>query len=165
MWRRAALVGMCVVLSVAGCGRQEEAPVITPVPVVELPAELKKFFDAVTDGDTSAVGTALKDCPRWRNAQGEGGLTALHLAATMAHEDMVSLLIERGADVNSRDHAGSTPLHHAASGGNKAVVELLIAKGADVNAKDSKGRTPAYLAKDAYPHVAEVLTKHAAKPK
>jgi len=162
-WKGAVLLGACLVLSATGCRRQTEAPVITPEPAVDLPADLKAFFDTVTDGNTAAVRTALSGRPEWTAAKGEAGLTALHLAATMGHEDMVELLIERGADVNGRDASGSTPLHHAAAGGNKAVVELLLAKGADVNARDNKNRTPLYLAKDAYPRVAEVLARQAAK--
>jgi hypothetical protein len=54
----------------------------------------------------------------------------------------VTLLLENGADVNTKDNDGWTPLMHAAEKGHKEVVELLIEKGADVNTKDNDGWTP-----------------------
>ena len=56
-------------------------------------------------------------------------------------QDIASLLIEHGADVNSRDvlYSGRTPLHFLPS---KEVAELLIAHNANVNARDNSGGTP-----------------------
>ena len=59
-------------------------------------------------------------------------------------------LIEKGADVNTRDtrerYVGRTPLHWAATCGQTETVEALIAQSADVSAKDTVGRTPLDLA-------------------
>jgi RNA polymerase sigma factor (sigma-70 family) len=55
------------------------------------------------------------------------------------------LLIDKGADVRSRDTAsdGMTPLHHAAAwGGQVAVAGLLLEKAVDVNLLDDFGWTP-----------------------
>ena len=49
------------------------------------------------------------------------------------------VLVEKGADVNTRSLNGTTPLHIASWWGYKAIVELLIAKGADAN-DDKQGR-------------------------
>ena len=91
------------------------------------------------------------------------GQTSLHQAARWGHKDLAEFLIAKGADVNAKDEAGGTVLHHAAIQGDESVVELLIARGADVNARNNKNRTPLDLAKEAYPRVAEVLARHAAK--
>ena len=52
-------------------------------------------------------------------------------AAEMGHEAVVKLLLEKGADVESKDDVGQTPLSWAARGGHKAVVKLLLEKGAE----------------------------------
>lgn len=51
-------------------------------------------------------------------------------------------LLDRGADVNVRNHKGQTALHCAAKAGFAPIVALLLDRGADVNAKDHQGRTP-----------------------
>ena len=43
---------------------------------------------------------------------------------------MVKLLVEKGADLDSKDNDGQTPLSYAVSKGREAVVKLLIEKGA-----------------------------------
>ena len=57
---------------------------------------------------------------------------------------MVKLLIEEGAELESKDKEfGQTPLSLAAEHGYEAVVKLLIEKGADLESKDKKyGQTP-----------------------
>ncbi len=51
-------------------------------------------------------------------------------------------LIDRGADVNTKDNFGYTPLIQAAWRGHTDIATLLIEGGADVNAKGSDGHTP-----------------------
>ena len=76
------------------------------------------------------------------------GRTPLWWAAENGHEMVVKLLVEKGADVNSKDDRdGWTPLWRAAENGHEAVVELLVEKGADVNSKEDRdGRTPLWWA-------------------
>ena len=55
------------------------------------------------------------------------------------------ILINAGADPNSRDIHGQTPLHAAViahSEGKDDFIRLLLAKGADPNARDDSGASP-----------------------
>lgn len=58
--------------------------------------------------------------------------TPLHTAADRNAKEIVNLLIERGANINSR-YSGITPLYMAVASGSKDVVSFLISKGAKVN--------------------------------
>lgn len=53
----------------------------------------------------------------------------------------VTLLIDKGADVNKPDNGGMLPIQNAARNRNAPLVELLAGKGADVNKKDNDGFT------------------------
>ena len=48
----------------------------------------------------------------------------------------MKLLLEKGADLESKDDYGQTPLSWAAENGHEAVVKLLLEKGADLESKD-----------------------------
>lgn len=58
----------------------------------------------------------------------------------------VKTLIDKGADVNSRDEKKQTPLMKAAVQGRAALVEALLKAGADVNARDFLDRNALLLA-------------------
>ena len=53
----------------------------------------------------------------------------------------VQLLLDHGADIQTRVGTGGTVLHQAASYGSDEVVEFLIAQGIDLSVKDSSNRT------------------------
>ncbi len=61
--------------------------------------------------------------------------------------DRVRDLLDRGADVNVRNHKGQTALHCAARAGFLDIVALLLDRGADVGATDIDGRTSLALAR------------------
>jgi cytohesin len=87
--------------------------------------------------------------------------TPLHSAALYAPEEIVSLFLDNGANVNvrlsslgwpRRPNSGPAPLHNACMRADKdaEVVELIIAAGAYLNAKcyseQADGWTPLYFA-------------------
>jgi ankyrin repeat protein len=72
--------------------------------------------------------------------------TPLHFAALRGLEDVVWLLVARGADVNATNDSGETPLLRAVASGNPKVVEFLLAKGARVNVANREVLTPLHRA-------------------
>ena len=54
----------------------------------------------------------------------------------------ISLLLDRGADLNAANDAGQTALHAAAMVGANGVVRFLVDRGARLDAKNGQGRTP-----------------------
>ena len=69
------------------------------------------------------------------------GQTALHIATLEADVDIVTLLIEHGANVNAETKNRSRPLHFAAFSNNMDIIDLLIAHGADLAARCQGGST------------------------
>uniref|UniRef100_A0A2A4JTK0 K Homology domain-containing protein n=1 Tax=Heliothis virescens TaxID=7102 RepID=A0A2A4JTK0_HELVI len=73
--------------------------------------------------------------------------TALTLACAGGHEDLVELLLSRGADIEHRDKKGFTPLILAATAGHEKIVEILLNHGADIEAQSERTKdTPLSLA-------------------
>ena len=64
------------------------------------------------------------------------GCTPLWGAAAADHLDVVKLLLEQNADVDSKTSTGSTPLRVAAHEGHLDIVRCLVESGADVNARN-----------------------------
>lgn len=76
---------------------------------------------------------------------------ALHCAINFAfgynNEDVIELLIKRGANINLKDkHFGNTPLHYAAMLHDTVAATILIQHGAFVNIQNKDGKTPLDLA-------------------
>ncbi|KAH8800503.1 ankyrin repeat-containing domain protein [Xylogone sp. PMI_703] len=74
------------------------------------------------------------------------GRTPLYIAAERDDTSILSMLLEKNSQINSRDGAGGTVLHHAASYGSEAAVQLLLAKRANINTADKLGRIPPHAA-------------------
>jgi ankyrin repeat protein len=84
------------------------------------------------------------------NAANIWGQTPLHMLSLWPYvEDesrLVGILVDGGADVNSRDKDHETPLHTAYGNNRLDIVERLLEKYADKIAKNNKGETPIQLA-------------------
>ncbi|OBT42533.1 hypothetical protein VE00_06189 [Pseudogymnoascus sp. WSF 3629] len=74
------------------------------------------------------------------------------------HEAGLILLLNLGADVNSKDTVGRTPISYAVEKGHEHGLQLLIQHGANVDSKDGAGRTPlSYAAENGHKDILELL--------
>lgn len=79
-------------------------------------------------------------------------------------EAVVRLLLQKGADLDSKDLYSRTPLSYAAANGCEAVVELLLGSGAEVESMDKYGETPLSLANEnGHEAVVKLLLKKGAE--
>jgi ankyrin repeat protein len=82
----------------------------------------------------------------------------LQLASGNSNLKIVNLLLENGANLESKTDEGDTPLIKAVSNNDKAMVELLLAKGASLETKNAKGNKPLDLAINAgFAEIAPIL--------
>jgi ankyrin repeat protein len=55
-------------------------------------------------------------------------MTALMVASKEGHENVVKLLLEKGANANLKEHNGATALMMASHKGHDTVVKILLKK-------------------------------------
>jgi hypothetical protein len=80
--------------------------------------------------------------PEHVNFVGGNYMTPMHVAAHAAQANILSLLIEHGADVDSQSGVyNETPLHRAVERGKLEAGQYLLDHGADINARDEDGWT------------------------
>lgn len=63
------------------------------------------------------------------------------MAVERGYVEVVRLLLDHGADVQTSDDFGSTPLHIASSVGKIQTVQLLLENDVNVHTLDKDGRT------------------------
>jgi ankyrin repeat protein len=159
MKKRSYLIGIAAIglaaivwLSAGGCGLYFQSHHDT--------LDYKPIHEAATAGDLPKVKQLVAQDRRLVAAKDWSNLTPLHLAVLHKHTDVVTFLVDHGADVNSRTSDGITPLHEAAQIGDLDLVKLLLSRGANVRAVDSTGWTPVDRAeKWQHPEVADFLRK------
>lgn len=78
--------------------------------------------------------------------QETGGWTALRLAANQGYSDIVKVLLEYGAHVDSEYQAGGTPLMSTTASGHTETVVFFLQTGAAVNKQKKDGRTSLEIA-------------------
>lgn len=66
--------------------------------------------------------------------------TPLHAAAASGSVNVAQILLESGAEVDSRNSYGNTPLHIACLNGHSNVCSELTYYGADINALNYRGQ-------------------------
>lgn len=101
------------------------------------------LIKAINEGALESFYLILKEKPDLNFChQVEAVNPALHLAAAKGSTEMVSALIDNGADVNGNNTEGLTPLFLAIVGGYFQVGRVLLERGARVNFEGWDGETP-----------------------
>ena len=70
----------------------------------------------------------------------------LHKAIPTGHIEIVRILLENGASVDTIDNSGSSALSLAVRGRNLKMAEMLLSYHADPNRADATGATPLEMA-------------------
>ena len=73
------------------------------------------------------------------------GDTLLHVATKIGSLGGIEVLMDFGADVNSKNNLGDTPLHLAAKNNHREIFQLLLDNGGDLSIKNNSHRTPTNL--------------------
>ncbi|KAK5002004.1 hypothetical protein LTR28_011951, partial [Elasticomyces elasticus] len=107
-----------------------------------------RAWDEHAIGAGNVVCSAFHWVSDWTNTRSELLGSWIRTAARNGQGAVVRLLLEKGADADSKDSKGHTPLSEAAEEGHEAVVRLLLEMGANAESKDSKDQTPLLMAAD-----------------
>uniref|UniRef100_A0A4W5NWW1 Uncharacterized protein n=1 Tax=Hucho hucho TaxID=62062 RepID=A0A4W5NWW1_9TELE len=82
------------------------------------------------------------------NITDANGNTAVSEAAGGGQPEVITLLVERGADINTRGAFGRTPIYRAAFGGHLGAVQTLLQLGSDPRTHADDGSTPEQVASE-----------------
>ncbi|GFO29474.1 ankyrin-1 [Plakobranchus ocellatus] len=105
------------------------------------------LYWAVRYGHTETVQVLASEGKADVNQTRKLGLVApIVLASALGLEDIVTILLQYGADANKSIRGGERPIHHAAREGFSNIVKLLISHDAAVDAADERGDTALLLA-------------------
>ena len=122
------------------------------------------LFKAAQDNNLDKAREALEkgaDVNAKNNVRYQARKTALMLASSKGHPEMVNYLLQNGADVHAKDNNGWTALMRS---NESEIVAILLAAGADVNAKNNNGETALIMSSmyGANPEVVRILLENGA---
>ncbi|KAI1420286.1 ankyrin, partial [Xylaria sp. FL1777] len=100
--------------------------------------------------ETAVRKLSRKDLETYLDEMGPSALEAikdpsrelLHLAVRYERSDNLAVLLDRGADIDSKNEWGHTPLHSSIDFGDYEAAELLLDRGCSINERDLLNRTP-----------------------
>jgi len=131
---------------------------MSDAPPAEEPVKVKTIHEAAASGDKAAVDECIRNGEpidsRAKDSHKETALFTSIMAnapgfdgsGKMSHVEVISHLLERGADPNAKKANGDTPMHWAAYRGDKETCMELMAYGADPDAVGEFKNRPLHLA-------------------
>ena len=111
--------------------------------------EFEAICEALATSDWTTLFAALGDQPDFANRSNElTGIPWFHVAIELGAPDVISWMIENGADLNHFDAQGFAPLSYVAFREDNVaeITELLVRSGADIHAYDAIGNTALHVA-------------------
>ena len=105
-----------------------------------------EIHDLAEKGDVQALGALIKVEAGLVQLKDKAGDMPLHYAVQKDQIEAAKLLLENGAEVNSKGFDDWTPLHWAAKVGSKQMCQLLLENGANPKALNGVQRTPLQMA-------------------
>jgi ankyrin repeat protein len=116
------MVCLGAVFMMPGCGSEiKEDPLFQPAYDV---------YQAAEAGDVESIQFFVSDYSWDPMVASSEGLTPLCAAAKGGNVDVITLMVEAGADVNYADSHGKKPLAYAKEAGKQEAVDLLLQLGA-----------------------------------
>ncbi|XP_055492974.1 M-phase phosphoprotein 8 [Leucoraja erinacea] len=98
--------------------------------------------DAVKNGNYLTVKLALNSSEEYNLDQEDpSGMNLIMFAAAGGQDDILRLLIKKGAKISSRQKNGTTALMHAAEKNYLTTVAILLEAGSQLNAQQISGET------------------------
>ena len=85
---------------------------------------LHSFLVSCQEGDEAKVATILQSGEVGVNSSDEAEITGLQVAAANGHQEIVEVLVARGAKLNHENSSGWTALHQASYHGHLSVVKV-----------------------------------------
>ena len=137
---------------------KDEIARVQSMTIAPLPGNV---FDGACKGTIGLVSAWLNasDAHNINARDGQFGATMLMGAALGGHEGLVSLLIQRGANLDMQNGMGGTALINAAGEGHTEIVDRLLKEGADAQLKHSRGQTALEFAEQRAHHEAAALLR------
>ena len=109
--------------------QDEESPLY-----VALYGENEKVSKLLFDKVPELVNKIVKPC---------SGSYPIHLVSEQGNEEMLKMLLEKGANCSVKDKFGMEPIHHAAKKGHLNIVKLLIQRNRNLTKSINKARQTA----------------------
>ncbi len=106
------------------------------------------FFEAAALGKRELIEKKLEGNPALIHEFSDDGFTPLGLASYFGNEDVVRLLLLKGAEPNVSSQNGYNvyPIHSAVASNYDMIAKMLLEAGADVNVVQMSGATPLHSA-------------------
>ena len=112
------------------------------------PGSIEKLFDLVETGNDAGLTQLLETYDCLSIVNGDTDVfekSPLYRASEYDHDNVVQVLLDHGADIETSNWHGYTALHVTSLGGYKFVVQLLLDHGADIEAVNNYGNTPLHI--------------------